>query len=47
MTVVIANHGGPSGGYVSAGGSGIWGSDGTLIAKAAGTGDCLIVARAT
>lgn len=47
MTVVIANHGGPSGGYVSAGRSGIWGPDGALIAEAAGTGDWLVVARAT
>jgi predicted amidohydrolase len=47
MTVVIANHGGPSGGYVPAGRSGIWGPDGALIAEAAGTGDWLVVARAT
>ncbi len=46
MTVVIANHGGPAGGYVSAGRSGIWGSDGKLLAEAAGTGDWLVVARA-
>ncbi len=46
MTVVIANHGGPSGGYVSTGRSGIWGSDGALIAEAAGTGDWLVVAQA-
>ncbi|WP_296507232.1 carbon-nitrogen hydrolase family protein [Rhodoferax sp.] len=46
MTVVIANHGGPSGGYVSAGRSGIWGSDGVLIAEASGSGDWLVVALA-
>jgi predicted amidohydrolase len=46
MTVVIANHGGPSGGYVSAGRSGIWDSDGALLVEAEGTGDWLIVARA-
>jgi predicted amidohydrolase len=46
MTVVIANHGGPAGGYASAGRSGIWGSDGALLAEAAGTGDWLVVARA-
>lgn len=46
MTVLIANHGGPAGGYVSAGKSGIWGSDGTLLIEAAGTGDWLVVARA-
>ncbi|MDZ7892404.1 MAG: carbon-nitrogen hydrolase family protein [Rhodoferax sp.] len=46
LTVVIANHGGASGGYVSAGRSGIWGSDGVLIAEAADTGDWLVVAKA-
>jgi predicted amidohydrolase len=45
MTVVIANHGGPSGGYVPSGRSGIWGPDGALIAEAAGTGDWLVVAQ--
>ena len=47
MTVVIANHGGPSGGYVSTGRSGIWGTDGALLVEAADTGDCLVVARTT
>ncbi|NBW50738.1 MAG: carbon-nitrogen hydrolase family protein [Betaproteobacteria bacterium] len=47
MTVLIANHGGPAGGYVSAGRSGIWGSDGALIAEATGTGEWLVVARAS
>jgi predicted amidohydrolase len=47
MTVVIANHGGPSGSYLSAGRSGIWGPDGALIVEAAGIGDWLAVARAT
>lgn len=45
MTVLIANHGGPSGGYVSAGRSGIWDSDGSLLVAAPGTGDCLVVAQ--
>ncbi|WNO03743.1 carbon-nitrogen hydrolase family protein [Rhodoferax mekongensis] len=44
MTVVIANHGGPSGGYLSAGRSGIWDSQGELLAVARGTGDCLVIA---
>ena len=47
MTVVIANHGGPSGGYLSAGRSGIWGTDGALLVEAAGTGNCLVVAQTT
>jgi len=46
MTVVIANHGGPTGGYTPAGKSAIWGPEGALIAEAAGDGDCLVVARA-
>nr|WP_315463952.1 carbon-nitrogen hydrolase family protein [uncultured Rhodoferax sp.] len=46
MTVLIANHGGPAGGYVPAGRSGIWGADGALIAEAEGTGEWLVVARA-
>lgn len=44
MVIVIANHGGPSGGYVSAGKSGIWDADGRCIACAAGTGDWLVIA---
>ena len=44
MAVVIANHGGPSGNYVSAGKSGIWTSDGRRIACAASTGDWLVIA---
>jgi predicted amidohydrolase len=44
MAVVIANHGGPSGNYVSAGKSGIWDTDGRCIACAAGIGDWLVIA---
>ena len=36
MVVLIANHGGPSGGYVSAGRSGIWDWNGNLMAQASG-----------
>ena len=43
MVVLIANHGGPSGGYVSAGRSGIWDAGGSCIAVADGTGDWLVV----
>ncbi|MDR7305293.1 carbon-nitrogen hydrolase family protein [Rhodoferax saidenbachensis] len=46
MVVLIANHGGPSGGYVSAGKSGIWDAEGTLITQAPGTEDWLLVANA-
>jgi predicted amidohydrolase len=45
MTVLMANHGGATGGWESAGRSAIWGPDGSLIAAATGTGDLLVVAR--
>jgi predicted amidohydrolase len=44
MVVVIANHGGPSGGYVSAGRSGIWDAGGNRIAVAEGAGNWLVIA---
>ncbi|WP_236635293.1 carbon-nitrogen hydrolase family protein [Rhodoferax sp. TS-BS-61-7] len=43
MVVLIANHGAPSGGYVSAGKSGIWDASGNCITLADGTGDWLVV----
>jgi predicted amidohydrolase len=43
MVVVIANHGGPSGGYVSAGKSGVWDANGNCIAMAGGVGDWLVI----
>ncbi|MFA7943282.1 carbon-nitrogen hydrolase family protein [Pseudomonas brenneri] len=45
MVVLMANHGGPSGGWVCAGRSAIWGCDGALIAAAPGVGDALVIAR--
>lgn len=45
LVVLIANHGGPSGGYVSAGKSGIWDGNGRCTAAAEGTGDWLVIAR--
>lgn len=45
MLVLMANHGGPTGGWVSAGRSAIWGPDGGLIVAAAGCGDELLIAR--
>ncbi len=47
MVVLIANHGGPSGGYVSAGRSGIWDAGGNCIAQADGTGDWLVIASSS
>jgi predicted amidohydrolase len=43
--VLMANHGGPTGGWVSAGRSAIWGEDGELIAASSGVGDQLVIAR--
>lgn len=43
MAVLIANHGGPSGGYVSARRSGIWDSSGKLVVEAPGVGRYLVV----
>ncbi|MGW8461231.1 carbon-nitrogen hydrolase family protein [Pseudomonas sp. CLCA07] len=45
MTVLMANHGGATGGWESAGRSAIWASDGSLIAAAHGTGNVMVVAR--
>lgn len=45
MVVLMANHGGPSGGWACAGCSAIWGPDGELIAAAPGVGDALVIAR--
>lgn len=44
MAVLMANHGGATGGWESAGRSAIWASDGSLIAVAPGTGNFLVVA---
>jgi predicted amidohydrolase len=45
MAVLMANHGGATGGWESAGRSAIWASDGSLIAAAPGTGNLMVVAR--
>ncbi|MHA4980303.1 carbon-nitrogen hydrolase family protein [Pseudomonas extremorientalis] len=45
LVVLVANHGGPSGGYVCAGRSAIWAADGRLLAAASGLGDALVIAR--
>lgn len=47
MTVVIANHGGPSGGYLAAGKSVIVGCDGITLCSARGPGDALVIAYPT
>lgn len=45
MVVLMANHGGATGGWESAGRSAIWASDGSLITAAPGTGNLMVVAR--
>lgn len=45
MTVLMANHGGATGGWASAGRSAVWGPDGALIATAPGQGEQLVIAR--
>jgi predicted amidohydrolase len=45
MAVLMANHGGTTGGWESAGRSAIWASDGSLIAAAPGTGNLMVIAR--
>jgi predicted amidohydrolase len=45
MAVLMANHGGLTGGWQSAGRSCIWSEDGSLIVAAPGTGDLLVVAQ--
>ena len=44
MTVLMANHCSPTGGYMPAGKSAIWDSSGTLLATADKTGESLVVA---
>jgi predicted amidohydrolase len=44
LGVLMANHGGPSGGYVSAGKSAFWAPGGALVVAAPGTGNGLVIA---
>lgn len=45
LEVLMANHGGPSGGWACAGRSAIWAADGHLLAAAPGVGDALVIAH--
>ncbi len=45
MGVLMANHGGPSGGWACAGRSAFWSAGGRLVVGAPGEGDCLVIAR--
>lgn len=44
MTVLMANHSGTTGGWVSAGQSAIWSEDGRLVAVSRGTDESLVIA---
>jgi predicted amidohydrolase len=45
MAVLMANYGGPTGGWESAGKSAIWSEDGSVVAAAGGTGEFLVIGR--
>jgi predicted amidohydrolase len=45
MPVAMANHGGPTGGWASAGRSALWDEQGRRVIAAAGAGECLLLAR--
>lgn len=45
MGVLMANHGGPSGGFVSAGKSAFWAPGGKLVVQAPGSGSVLVIAE--
>ena len=45
LLVLMANHGGPSGGWDCAGRSAIWSADGRLLAAVPAVGEALLVAR--
>jgi len=46
MAVLLANHGGPTGGWTSAGRSAFWDEQGRLVAATSGPGDALLIATA-
>ncbi|MCV6589832.1 MAG: carbon-nitrogen hydrolase family protein [Marinobacterium sp.] len=45
MTVLMANHGAPTGGWQAAGKSTIWGPDGSILSQAPDTGAALVIAQ--
>jgi predicted amidohydrolase len=47
MAVLMANHGGPTGGWTSAGRSAFWSENGERIGEASAAGDCLLVVQRT
>lgn len=47
MPVAMANHGGPTGGWISAGRSAVWDEAGRIVVAAPGVGEYLLVAQRT
>lgn len=47
MATLMANHGGPTGGYVSAGKSAFWSQEGKLVVAAPSAGQYLVIASKT
>lgn len=47
LGLLMANHGGPSGGWTCAGRSAFWGPDGEQVVAAPGVGNCLVLVRAS
>lgn len=47
LPVLMANHGGPTGGWHSAGRSAVWDEAGALVGAAPGGGECLLLAQRT
>lgn len=45
MAVAMANHGGPTGGWASAGRSALWDEHGNVVIAAEGAGECLLLVR--
>jgi predicted amidohydrolase len=45
MPVAMANHGGPTGGWASAGRSAVWDENGEVVVAAAGTGESVLLAE--
>lgn len=47
MPVAMANHGGPTGGWASAGRSAVWDENGEVVVAADGAGECVLLAERT
>ena len=45
LAILMANHGGATGGWEPAGKSAIWSEDGSIVVAASGVGEVLIIGR--